>query len=345
MSASAPDSVEGVLELAAREEPVRAIESRGRRPLLRWELLLLLVVLATFGLNAWASPYFLDPFTLSDLTFNFTEKAIVALPMALLIIAREIDISVAGIMALSSVAMGLAAQAGLGLPMIVAAGILAGLVCGALNGALVTIFKVPAIVATIGTMSLYRGIAYAVLGDQVLKAYPAGFDYFGQGYAVGLVSFELVLFLALALLTGILLHFTAMGRRISAIGSNPTAALFSGIRVDRYRFWLFAATGAAAGLASVLLTSRLGSTRPSIAVGWELDIITITILGGVSILGGRGTIAGVVLAALLMGLVTFGLGLLNVPGIVMSIVVGGLLIAVIALPILFERLMAGRTAR
>nr|WP_088562747.1 ABC transporter permease [Arboricoccus pini] len=309
---------------------------------MRWEWLLLLVVLATFGLNSWASPYFLDPYTLSDLTYNFTEKAIVALPMALLIIAREIDISVAGIMALASVAMGMTAAAGYGLPAIVAMGVLAGLLCGALNGALVTLFKVPAIVATIGTMSLYRGIAYAVLGDKVLKAYPPDFAYFGQGYAFSLVSFELVLFLALALVSGIVLHFTVVGRRIVAIGSNPTAALFSGIRVERYRFWLFTLTGGAAGLASVLLTSRLGSTRPSIAVGWELDIITITILGGVSILGGKGSIVGVVLAALLMGLVTFGLGLLNVPGIVMSIVVGGLLIGVIALPILFRQMRAAR---
>lgn len=332
-------------QLAADVREDRLVHSAKKRLFMRWEWLLFLVVLATFGLNSWASPYFLDPYTLSDLTYNFTEKAIVALPMALLIIAREIDISVAGIMALSSVAMGLTAGAGYGLPAIVVMGVLAGLLCGALNGALVTLFKVPAIVATIGTMSLYRGIAYAVLGDQVLKAYPPDFAYFGQGYVVGVVSFELVLFLALALIVGIVLHFTLVGRRIVAIGSNPVAALFSGIRVDRYRFWLFTLTGGAAGLASVLLTSRLGSTRPSIAVGWELDIITITILGGVSILGGKGSIIGVVLAALLMGLVTFGLGLLNVPGIVMSIVVGALLIGVIALPILFRQMRAaGRRA-
>jgi rhamnose transport system permease protein len=337
-------SIDRRADLAPEEAPAKIVDSAPRRLFMRWEWLLFIVVVAVFALNAWASPYFLDPWTLSDLTFNFTEKAIVALPMALLIIAREIDISVAGIMALASVAMGLAAQAGMGLPAIVLAGILAGLLCGALNGALVTFFKVPAIVATIGTMSLYRGLAYAILGDQVLKAYPPGFDYFGQGYAIGLISFELVLFVGLAIVTGIVLHLTVTGRRITAIGSNPVAALFSGIRVDRYRFWLFTLTGAAAGLASVLLTSRLGSTRPSIAVGWELDIITITILGGVSILGGKGTIVGVVLAAILMGLVTFGLGLLNVPGIVMSIIVGALLIGVIALPILFRQLMARRRA-
>jgi rhamnose transport system permease protein len=307
------------------------------RILLTWEALLALVVALAFGLNAYASPYFLDPWTLSDATFNFTEKAIVALPMALLIIAREIDISVAGIMALASVAMGLVAEAGFGTGPIVAAGLVTGGACGAVNGLLVARLGVPAIVATIGTMSLFRGLAYAILGDQVLKAYPPSFAFFGQGYVLGPVSFELVLFLLLAAVTGIVLHRTVLGRRIRAIGNNPVAALYSGVRVARYRFGLFVAVGLAAGLASVLLTSRLGSTRPSIAIGWELEIITMVVLGGVSILGGSGTILGVVLAALLMGLVTFGLGLMNVPGIVMAIVTGCLLIGVIALPILIRR--------
>ena len=136
----------------------------------------------------------------------------------------------------------------------------------------------------------------------------------------------------------VVLHRTDFGRRIFAIGNNPVAARFSGVRVERIKFILFCLTGLMAGIASVLLTSRLGSTRPSIAQGWELDIITMVVLGGVSILGGAGSIAGVVIAAFIMGLVTFGLGLLNVPGIVMSIFIGALLIVVIALPILFRML-------
>jgi rhamnose transport system permease protein len=118
------------------------------------------------------------------------------------------------------------------------------------------------------------------------------------------------------------------------------AAQFSGVRVDRVRFILFLLTGLMSGLAAVLLTSRIGSTRPTIATGWELEIVTMVVLGGVSILGGSGTIPGVFIAAFVMGLVTFGFGLLNVPGIVMSIFIGALLIAVIALPILSARLAA-----
>jgi rhamnose transport system permease protein len=125
---------------------------------------------------------------------------------------------------------------------------------------------------------------------------------------------------------------------VFVIGNNPVAAEFSGVRVRRIKLILFCLTGIMSGIAAVLLTSRLGSTRPSIAQGWELEVITMVVLGGVSILGGAGSIIGVVLAAFIMGLVTFGLGLLNVPGIVMSIVIGGLLIAVIALPILARRL-------
>jgi rhamnose transport system permease protein len=312
---------------------------------LRWELFLALVLVADFIVNAMLSPYFLDPVTLSDATFNFTEKAIVALPMALLILIREIDISVAGIIALASVAMGLGAAAGAGTPVIVALGLGTGIAAGALNGVLVTLLRVPSIVATIGTMSLFRGIAYGVLGDRVLRAYPADFAFFGQGYAVGLVSFELVLFLLLALITGSLLHFTIAGRRLFAIGANATAARFSGVRVDACRFWLFVATGAASGLAAILLTSRLGSTRPSIAQGWELEIISIVILGGVSIAGGRGSILGVVLAAVLMGFVTFGLGLFNIPGIVMSIIIGLLLIIVVGAPTVARRIGAYRQQR
>jgi rhamnose transport system permease protein len=302
-----------------------------RRLLLKWETLLALVVLADFILNAWLSPYFLNPWTLSDASFNFTEQAIVALPMALLIIAGEIDISVGSTMALCSVVMGMAAGAGFSTPVVVAGGLFVGFLAGCFNGVLVTGFRVPSIVATIGTLSLFRGIAYALVGNGVLKSYAPDFAYFGQGYVAGPISFELFLFAVLAILFAVVLHKTVIGQRIYAIGANPIASRLSGIRVEATKFWIFALLGLTAGLASVLLTSRLGSTRPSIASGWELSIITIVILGGVSIDGGRGSVLGVVLSALLIGLVTFGLNLLNVPGIVLGIVTGGLLIGVVAI--------------
>ncbi|WP_085585609.1 ABC transporter permease [Thalassospira mesophila] len=316
-----------------------------RNRLLRWETLLLVFVALAFFANTQLSPYFLDPWSLSDATFNFTEKAIIALPMALLIIARDIDLSVASTIALSSVAMGAANSAGIDPAGMVAIGAGVGLLAGLFNGYIITRFDIPAIVVTIGTMSLYRGIAYIVLGDGVYRDYPQGFAFFGQGYVYGVISFEFTLFLLLAVIFAVILHKTIFGRRVFAIGNNPTAALFSGINVKRHRMVLFTLVGLFSGIAAILLTSRIGSTRPSIAMGWELEVITMVVLGGVSIMGGAGSIAGVFIAVFLMGLVTFGMGLLNVPGIVMSIFTGILLIAVIGTPIIWRRVVQAQKMR
>jgi len=325
----------------ARHIPDR-LESPAARALKSWETLLLAVAVAIFVFNSLASPYFLNAWNLSDATFNFTEKAMIAFAMAMLIIAGEIDLSVASIIALASTAMGAAAQLDAGVPVLVLIGLGVGLACGAFNGALVTGLGLPSIVVTIGTMSLFRGISYIVLGDQAFRGYPPGFSYFGQGYVFWVISFEFVLFAILALIYYVILHRTNFGRAIFAIGNNPTGALFSGIRVARVKFILFLLTGLMSGIAAICLTSRLGSTRPSIAFGWELEVVTMVVLGGVNILGGSGSIPGVVIAAFVMGLVTFGLGLLNVPGIVMSIFIGMLLIGVIALPRLWAMWRADR---
>ena len=312
------------------------LQSPLEQRLKSWESLLLLVAITIFIANSFASPYFLNAWNLSDATFNFTEKAMIAFAMALLIISGEIDLSVASIIALASTAMGAAAQIGLGTESLILIGLTVGLICGATNGILVTRFGLPSIVVTIGTMSLFRGISFIILGDQAYRGYPQDFAYFGQGYVWWVISFEFVLFSILADLYGIILHMTNFGRAVYAIGNNPTGALFSGIRVNRVKFILFLLTGLMSGVAAICLTSRLGSTRPSIAFGWELEIVTMVVLGGVNILGGSGSIPGVIIAAFVMGLVTFGLGLLNVPGIVMSIVIGALLISVIALPRLWS---------
>lgn len=338
MSGDAPAS-----QAPSRHVPDR-LPGRLGRALRSWEALLVVVGVAVFAANALASPYFLDPWNLSDASFNVTEKAMIAFALALLVIAGEIDLSVAAILALASTMMGAALQAGAGTPALVLAGLGTGLLCGLVNGALVTGLGLPSIVATIGTMSLYRGASYVVLGDGAFNGYPPGLAAFGQGYAWWVVTWEMVIVAVLALAFGVLLHATTFGRHVYVIGNNPAAAAFSGVRVARVRMILFALTGLMSGLAAVCLTSRLGSTRPSIAQGWELEVVTMVVLGGVSILGGSGSILGVVLAALIMGMVTFGLGLLNVPGIVMSVVVGALLISVIAVPRLVRLARTGRAA-
>lgn len=308
---------------------------------LRWEFILALLLIGVMIMGTVISPYFLDMWTLSDATFNFSEKAIVALPMALLILTREIDLSVAAIIALASLAMGLCAGLGYGPWTLAAVGLIVGLLCGLFNGVLVTKIGLPSIVVTIGTMSLFRGLAQVVLGDQAVTTYPPGFSTVGQGYFLKWppVAYSFALFLSLALVFAVVLHRTATGRKMFAIGNNPTAALFSGIAVDRVKLALFGLTGLMAGLAAVILTSRIGSTRSNIALGWELDIITMVILGGVSISGGVGSIGGVVLAVFVLGLGTLALSLINVPGIVISVMMGLLLIVSIAAPIIIRRVM------
>jgi rhamnose transport system permease protein len=312
---------------------------RWRNLFLRWELILVVLLALVVLLNSRLTPYFWNPYNLGDSTFNFSEKAIMALAMALVILGREIDLSVASIIALASLLMGLAAQAGANTWLLIPIGILTGLACGLFNGFLVIRFGVPSIAITLGTMSLFRGISQAVLGDKALTQYPVSLGEIGQGYAIRYVPFSFATFLILALLVGLLLHRTRIGRNLFAIGNNPEAARFSGIPVNLYRLMLFAISGTFAGLAAVFLTGRISSTRPNIAQGWELDVITMVVLGGVSIAGGVGSIGGVVLAALLLGMIGFGMGLLNVPGIVGSIVIGSLLVISLALPPLLKKLI------
>lgn len=298
-----------------------------------WESILTLIFIAVMIGGSFISPYFLDAGNLLETTFNFIEKAVVALPMMFVILCGDIDVSVGSIIALSSLAMGAAAGAGADAGTLVLIGCAVGLAAGMLNGWLITRFEIPAIAVTIGTQSLFRGISQAVLGDKAYTAYPQAFAYFGQGYIPGTrIPFQLVLFLVLAVLTGVLLHRTTFGRKIYALGRNPTAARFSGIDTAKLRFIVFSWAGLFSGLAAVLLTSRIGSTRPNIAMGLELDAITSVVLGGVAITGGFGGIYGVVLANFLLGYLKFGMGLINIPGRVMNLVTGSLLIIAIVIP-------------
>jgi rhamnose transport system permease protein len=323
---------------------------RLRDILLRWEVILLGLLALTILVNTMVSPYFLDVFNLADATFNFSEKAIIALAMASLILVREIDLSVAAIVALAAMGVGYAAEAGFPPIALFATGIGIGLLCGVFNGVLVTFFGLPSIVVTIGTMSLFRGITQVILGDQAKRKFPPEFLDLGQSYFIKMketgiswiflppVPLSFLIFLVLAVLFGIVLHKTAVGRQLFAMGSNPVAARFSGVPANRLRLILFAVSGVLCGLAAVLLTARLGSVRSNIAIGWELDIVTMVILGGVSIAGGVGSIVGVFLAVLVLGLLTFGMALNNIPGQVVSVYVGALLITVIAIPRIVERI-------
>jgi rhamnose transport system permease protein len=338
MSAASDPSSD--LALAARREPKRWRASW----LASYQSMLVLLLVVICAANAWASPYFLDVQNLLDSTQSFSEKSLIALGMALVIVGRDIDLSVAAMVALCSTAMGWLASHGVGTLGLVVASLCCGSALGMFNGALVTRLGLPAIVVTIGTMSLFRGIASITLGDGAYTEFPEGFELLGQGYLFEWVPYEFIALVVLAAIFCVLLHRTRIGRNLYAYGQNPDAARYSGIDVDAYRFWFFTLNGGLCGLAAAFLTSRVGATRPNMALGWDLDAIAIVVLGGVGISGGTGSMGGVILAIFVMGMLTFGLGLRNVPGITMSIVVGALLIVSVALPAIAKKIAAARRA-
>lgn len=298
-----------------------------------WEVILVFLMLLVFIYFINVSPYFLDAFNLLNTTFTFTEKAIMALPMIFIIMAGDIDISIASIIALCSFAMGYASSNGASTFVLVAIGLSVGLAAGMFNGLFVTKVGMPAIAITLATQSIFRGIPQAVLGDKAYTQYPASFAYFGQGYfGDTIIPFSLVLFLALAAAMGFLLHKTSYGRKVFAIGNAKEAARFCGVNVERIRFINFAMMGLFSGLAAVLLTSRIGSTRPNIALGYDMEVITLVVLGGVSISGGKGNLFGVLMAIFLVGYLKFGMGLVNLSARAMIITTGTLLIVAVLLP-------------
>jgi rhamnose transport system permease protein len=310
--------------------------SPGRRIahfLLSWESLIFILFLLVVSVNSLLSPVFLDPSNLFDATLNFTEKAIIAMPMIFVIILGDIDISVASIIALSALFMGMAGAHGAPTIALAGIGLGVGLLAGLFNGFLISRFDIPAIAVTLGTMSLFRGIANAVLGDHAYTKFPADFGFLGQGYAIAnLVPLELLVFVAIAAVAVVILNLTVFGRYSYAIGNNRVAAKFSGVPVARVRVAVFAATGLCSGLSAILLTSRIGSCNPNIAAGWELDVITMVVLGGVAITGGKGNVLGVIIAAFLLGFMKFGLAVVNVQGAIMNVITGALLIVAILLP-------------
>ncbi|MCK5197395.1 MAG: ABC transporter permease, partial [Spirochaetales bacterium] len=274
--------------------------------LTKWEFILLILLILEVVIFSNLTPYFLNTFNLLNTTFTFSEKAILALPMIFIILSGDIDISVAGIMALSSFVMGYASSQGAGAGILVIIGLSVGAAAGLFNGLLITGLDMPAIAVTLASMTLFRGISQAILEDHAYTFYPMSFGYFGQGYiGNSIVPFELVLFLILAVIMGFVLHKTTYGRKLYAIGNSSSTARFSGISVNRVRLINFVLNGLFAGIAAVLLTSRIGSTRPNIASGFELEVITLVVLGGVSITGGKGNIFGVILAIFLLGYLKF----------------------------------------
>lgn len=298
------------------------------KPVVPWELVLLGIFLVLNVSMAATTRHYLDIYNLFDMTRMSSEKAILAMIVAFVIITGNIDLSIGSMMALSSVSMAVAFRAGIGIWPAAAIGIAVGGLCGLANGLIVARLRISSIIVTLATFSLYRGIASVILGDQAVSGFPDSFTYLGCGYIGGSpVPFSLVVVLALAVVMGLLLHQTQFGRTVYAIGRNERTCYASGIPVARTKILLFTLSGLFAGVAAMFLTARIGNTRPNIATGFELEVITIVILGGVMISGGTGKFWGVLLSVLLVGTIRYGIGLRNINAQYMFLIIGGLLIA------------------
>ncbi len=293
---------------------------------LRWEWLLVLIFIAVNIVNTRLSPYYLSLDTFLGTPANFLDKAFLVLPMTFVIILGNIDISVASNVALSAVIMATTFNMGLPLPAAMALCLLVSTLAGWFNGFLLTRFKeLSAVIVTLITMIIYRGIAYMILQDQAAGNFPDWFSFLGWGN-IGPFPFILLVFILCAIAFGVLLHGTAFGRKVFAMGNNALTARYSGVRTDSVIQTVSALTGLMAGFTAIFLSSRMGSTRPNVAMGYELDVIAMVVLGGISTSGGRGTIAGPLLAIFIIGFLNYGLGLVNVQAQVLLIIVGLLLI-------------------
>ncbi|MFB5269172.1 ABC transporter permease [Paenibacillus enshidis] len=303
-----------------------------KRFFLQWEWMLVVLFISINVINMNLSEYYWDPVNLRDATMGFLDKAFIVLPMVFIIILGDIDISVASIVALSSVVMADLYNLGVPMPVAVLICLAVGIICGFINGLLIVKYKeLSSVIITLATMIIYRGIAYIILEDQASGSFPQWFNYLGWGY-VGSIPFILVVFIVFAVLFGLLLHKTMFGRRVYATGSNITASRFSGVQVDKIKIIVFTLAGLMSAVAALFLTSRMGSTRPNMANGYELDVIAMVVLGGISTAGGKGRMIGAVLAIFLIGFLRYGLGLVNVQAQALLIIIGLLLIFAVAVP-------------
>ncbi|WP_084077071.1 ABC transporter permease [Demequina sp. NBRC 110057] len=304
-----------------------------RRILLTRETGIIAALAAVFAVSAASVPNFASELTLQYLLLDTAAILLIALPMTMVIVTGEIDLSVASVVGLSSVLVGVLYQGGVPMALAALIAVAAGAVAGAFNGFLVTVVGLPSLAVTIGTLALYRGLAVGLLGTTAVTDFPDGWRDAATGTIPGTpIPWVIVVFGVLAVAFGLLLHFTPFGRGVFAIGLSDSAAAFSGIRVGRTKLILFVLTGTVSAFAGIYFTLRYGSARGDNATGLELAVIAAVLLGGVSIFGGRGALHGVIAGVLLIGTLSSALRLANVTSDVINIITGTLLIASVVSP-------------
>ncbi len=317
-----------------------------RSYLTRWESLLAIATILFIVYAAATTPGLLSSASLSNAFQVVAEKSLFVLPLLLLIIGREIDISVASVGAFAAVVVGLLTQAGLPFAVAVIVGLLVGGLCGALNGFCVAVLGMPSLVVTLGSLALFRGLCYVALGSTpITSPIPPDLITWSYGTFLGWVPNNLIPLLILIPIFGIALHRRPIGRQIFAIGGGPDVARYSGVRVLRLRFWLFVVSGAVAAIAGVLAIGRTSQVTPDAMVGYELDAITVVFLGGVSFLGGAGRMTGVIWSLLLIVMLRQTLLLQGQGQYAQGLAVGLLLIGSLLLANISQRIGAWFTNR
>jgi rhamnose transport system permease protein len=297
-----------------------------------WEGLLLVLVVGVVAINAYVSPVYLGVQNLINLFELSIEKIIVALVMAFIIINGEIDLSVASMMGLAACTLAWMWRAGQPMQVCILAALLVGLIGGAWNGFWVSFAGLPSLAVTLAGLIMFRGLGRVLVEDRSIGEFPLWFNTLGQQPLLGPFPLALLIFFVGVIIAIIVLAYAGFGRYVYVIGNNKDVARYSGVRVRRVKMVLYMASGFVAALAGVLLAARLGAVRGSTAEGFELDIITMVLLGGVSIFGGTGSIYGVLLSIMLILTLRNGMGLLNVSGSTQTGVIGALLILSVLVP-------------
>ncbi len=300
----------------------------------RWETLLIFLFLAVNIMNISISDNYLNANNLLTAISTFLVKGFIAFPMAYILIMGEIDISVGSIVALSATVLGYSFNAGLPMGLAIAAGLLTGLLCGMLNGLILTRFtELAPMIVTLGTQTLFRGIAEMILKDKsASKLHEAKFFYnlyYGKIFGI---PYILIVFFVLAIIFGVVLHKSVFGRYLYAIGSNRAVALYSGVPVQKIRFISYALMGLICGISATYYAAWMGTIRSDIAVGYELEAVSMVVLGGISTVGGKGNFPGTVIAIFTVGLLKYGLGVINVNSQTILMILGIILITVVMIP-------------